>query len=127
GLGAVGTAMAWLPGIAQTPPADRLDRLYELNADALTCRGGAASIDFALALIEAIYGTSLQAEIMRVLCVQHVRRGSNAPGAGDASAGDRFGVLQPKLAEALQLMEANIEEPLATDDIANLVGISRRQ
>ena len=24
-------------------------------------------------------------------------------------------------------MEANIEEPLATDDIANLVGISRRQ
>jgi len=39
----------------------------------------------------------------------------------------RFGALQPKLTEAVTLMESNIEEPLSTDDIANLVGISRRQ
>jgi AraC-like DNA-binding protein len=39
----------------------------------------------------------------------------------------RFGALQPKLTEAVTLMEANIEEPLSTDDIANLVGLSRRQ
>jgi transcriptional regulator GlxA family with amidase domain len=35
--------------------------------------------------------------------------------------------LQPKLSEAVTLMEANIEEPLSTDDIAGLVGLSRRQ
>jgi transcriptional regulator GlxA family with amidase domain len=34
---------------------------------------------------------------------------------------------QPKLAEALELMENNIEEPLTTDDIAFHVKISRRQ
>jgi transcriptional regulator GlxA family with amidase domain len=39
----------------------------------------------------------------------------------------RFGALQPKLSEAVALMEANIEEPLSTDEIAQLAGISRRQ
>jgi transcriptional regulator GlxA family with amidase domain len=39
----------------------------------------------------------------------------------------RFGLLQPKLTEAVTLMEANIEEPLSTDEIAQLAGISRRQ
>jgi transcriptional regulator GlxA family with amidase domain len=33
----------------------------------------------------------------------------------------------PKLAEALALMKANFEEPLPGDDIARLVGVSRRQ
>jgi len=32
-----------------------------------------------------------------------------------------------KLAEAVALMEANLGEPLATEDIAQLVGVSRRQ
>ena len=32
-----------------------------------------------------------------------------------------------KLTEAVSLMEANIEEPLSTDDIAYYVGVSRRQ
>jgi transcriptional regulator GlxA family with amidase domain len=36
-------------------------------------------------------------------------------------------MLQPKLTEAVALMEANIEEPLSTDEIATLVGLSRRQ
>jgi transcriptional regulator GlxA family with amidase domain len=37
------------------------------------------------------------------------------------------GERNPRLNDALQLMEANIEDPLATDEIAGLVGISRRQ
>ena len=36
-------------------------------------------------------------------------------------------VSSPKLGEALALMAANLAEPLSTDDIAGLVGISRRQ
>lgn len=34
---------------------------------------------------------------------------------------------QPKLQNAIELMEANIEEPLSADDIAGHIGISRRQ
>ena len=35
--------------------------------------------------------------------------------------------MSPKLADALALMQANIGEPLSTNDIAALVGLSRRQ
>jgi len=38
----------------------------------------------------------------------------------------RIGSGQPKLVEAVQLMEANIEEPLSSEDIAYHLGISRR-
>ncbi|MBV8666800.1 MAG: helix-turn-helix domain-containing protein [Burkholderiaceae bacterium] len=116
--GAVGGAVHRAAGLADDVFAAH--DLYSLESVPLTCRGGAASIDFALSLIEAIYGAALQSEIMEMLQVQQVR-------AGASNQAERFGALQPKLAEALQLMESHIEEPLATDDIANLVGISRRQ
>lgn len=101
-----------------------IPQLYDLDQSCLTCCGGAAGLDFGLALVGAIYGSDLQAEIVEVLNVERVR------GAGDRqkmAMQARFGALQPKLAEAVALMQANLEEPLSTDDIANLVGISRRQ
>ena len=85
---------------------------------------GAASIDFALTLIELMYGAGLQAQLKEALCIDRVRGMEERQRVALQA---RFGVLQPKLSEAVMLMEANIEEPLATDDIANLVGISRRQ
>ena len=39
----------------------------------------------------------------------------------------RFGASQPKLVEAVELMENNIEEPMSLDELARHVGISRRQ
>lgn len=36
-------------------------------------------------------------------------------------------LMPPKLAEALALMQANLSEPLPTDEVARLVGLSRRQ
>lgn len=36
-------------------------------------------------------------------------------------------LIPPKLAEALALMQANLAEPLPTDEVARLVGLSRRQ
>src|SRR5213075_2940008 len=90
----------------------------------LSCCGGAASIDFALTLIHELFGAELQAGIKEALCVDRIR---SAADRQRIALQARFGALQPKLSEAVMLMEANIEEPLATDDIANLVGLSRRQ
>jgi transcriptional regulator GlxA family with amidase domain len=98
--------------------------LFELDGNRLSCCGGAASMDFALTLIDALFGAVVQAEVMQALCIEHVRSASDKQ---QMASQVRFASLQPKLSEALQLMEANLEEPLATDDIANLVGISRRQ
>jgi transcriptional regulator GlxA family with amidase domain len=98
--------------------------LFDIDGHRLTCCGGAASIDFALTLVDAIYGATVQAQIKEALCIDRVR-GTEERQRVALQA--RFGALQPKLTEAVTLMEANIEEPLSTDDIANLVGISRRQ
>lgn len=141
--GAVGSAVLWLAragamdGLRTALPwalypetdeaAERAiltPQLFELDGNRLSCCGGMASVDFSLTLIHALHGAQLQAEIKEALCVDRIR------GAGDrqrVALQARFGALQPKLSEAVMLMEANIEEPLATDDIANLVGISRRQ
>jgi AraC family transcriptional regulator, L-arginine-responsive activator len=99
-------------------------QLFEFDGNRLTCCGGAASLDFALTLIQALFGNDLQAEIKEALCIDRVRSASDRQRVALQA---RFGALQPKLSEAVSLMEANIEEPLSTDDIANLVGISRRQ
>ncbi len=98
--------------------------LFELDANRISCCGGTAAIDLALTMIDAIWGKNVQAAVMETLCIDRAR------GAGErqrVALQARFGKLQPKLSEAVALMEANIEEPLTTDDIANLVGISRRQ
>lgn len=44
-----------------------------------------------------------------------------------ADAGSERAGSSTRLAEALALMQANLAEPLSTEDIANLVGVSRRQ
>lgn len=141
--GAVGSAVLWLAhagvmnGLRTALPwalyaeteevAERAiftPNLFELDGGRLTCCGGTASIDFSLTLVHAMFGASVQAEIKESLCVDRIR---GAAERQRMALQARFGVLQPRLSEAVMLMEANIEEPLATDDIANLVGISRRQ
>ena len=97
-------------------------KLYQLEQNRLSCIGAAASLDFALSLIEVLFGPALQGQIKETLCVERVRSGNEQQHVAQQSHS-----LQPKLSEAVQLMQANIEEPLSTDDIAQLVGLSRRQ
>lgn len=98
--------------------------LFEVDGIHLSCCGGAASADFALTLVEALYGANVQADIKEALCIDRVRGPEERQRVALQA---RFGALQPKLSEAVTLMEANIEEPLSTDDIAGLVSLSRRQ
>ncbi len=98
--------------------------LFELDGRHLSCCGGAASIDFALTLIEQLFGANPQAAVKESLCIERVRGPEERQRVALQA---RFGALQPRLSEAVTLMETNIEEPLSTDDIANLVGLSRRQ
>lgn len=126
-LNGVRTALPWALYPEVDSSADRAiltPHLYDIDGHRLTCCGGAASIDFALTLVEAIFGAALQAQIKEALCIDRVR---GAEERQRVALQARFGTLQPKLSEAVTLMEANIEEPLSTDDIAGLVGLSRRQ
>jgi AraC family transcriptional regulator, L-arginine-responsive activator len=66
----------------------------------------------------------MMAGVKESLCIERVRTHDERQRVALQA---RFGPLQPKLSEAVTLMENNIEEPLSTDDIAGLVGLSRRQ
>jgi transcriptional regulator GlxA family with amidase domain len=126
-LNGVRTALPWALYADADSLADHAlfsPNLFEIDDNKLTCCGGAASSDFALTLVEGIFGAALQAQLKETLCIDRVRGREERQRVALQA---RFGALQPKLTEAVSLMEANIEEPLSTDDIAGLVGISRRQ
>ncbi|PWF45015.1 GlxA family transcriptional regulator [Massilia glaciei] len=126
-LNGVRTALPWALYADVDTVADHAlftPNLFEVDDNRLTCCGGAASSDFALTLVEAIFGAGVQAQIKEALCIDRVRGKEERQRVALQA---RFGALQPKLTEAVSLMEANIEEPLSTDDIAGLVGLSRRQ
>jgi transcriptional regulator GlxA family with amidase domain len=126
-LNGVRTALPWSLYAEAGSSADQAlftPNLYEIDGARLTCCGGAASIDFALTLVEMVFGATVQAQVKEILCVDRVRGREERQRVALQA---RFGVLQPKLTEAVSLMEANIEEPLSTDEIAQLSGLSRRQ
>jgi transcriptional regulator GlxA family with amidase domain len=123
----VRTALPW----SLYPDADAIaeqallsPHLFEIDGPRLSCCGGGASIDFALNLVDILFGATVQAQVKEILCVDRVRGQEERQRVALQA---RFGVLQPKLTEAVTLMEANIEEPLSTDEIAQLAGVSRRQ
>jgi transcriptional regulator GlxA family with amidase domain len=128
--GAAGGARIALPWALYAETEDVTERailtpnLFEIDGRLISCCGGAASLDFSMTLIEALFGANMQAEIKEALCIDRVRSSEERQRVALQA---RFGALQPKLSEAVTLMEANIEEPLSTDDIAGLVGLSRRQ
>lgn len=126
-LQGVRTALPWslYPDVGAAAEGALLTpHLYEFDANRLTCCGGAASLDFALTLVELLCGPTVQAQVKESLCVDRVRGPDERQRVALQA---RFGALQPKLSEAVALMEANIEEPLSTDEIAQLAGVSRRQ
>lgn len=124
-LDGVRTALPWAMYADAAPERAILTpHLFEIDGHHVSCCGGAASIDFSLTLIGLLFGAALQFDIMEALCVERVRGKEERQRVALQA---RFGALQPTLSEAVMLMEANLEEPLSTDDIANLVGISRRQ
>ncbi|KMY85968.1 Arginine pathway regulatory protein ArgR, repressor of arg regulon [Candidatus Paraburkholderia calva] len=99
-------------------------QIFEIDRARGTCSGGQASIDFMLAMIAHHNGQDLAERIADALGAGVLRAGGETQRMPRAATPDER---DARLADALQLMQANLEEPLTTDDIAGLVGISRRQ
>ena len=98
--------------------------LFEFDRQRLTCAGGNASVDMMLNWLGARHGEDLVTELLDHFGLERLR-GPTDHQRVPLSA--RIGGGQPKLTEAVSLMEANYEEPLPTEEIARLVGVSRRQ
>jgi transcriptional regulator GlxA family with amidase domain len=98
--------------------------LYEIDRRRLTCAGGSASLDAFIAWLGQRHGPRLVQGLLAHFGLERLREGSEPQ---RSALTGRIGGGAPKLAEAVALMEANLGEPLPTEEIARLVGVSRRQ
>lgn len=97
---------------------------YEIDRGRLSCGGGTAAMDMLMAWLGQRHGERLTQELAAHFGLERVRARDERQ---RTPVHARIGGGAPKLAEAVALMEANLGEPLATEDIAQLVGVSRRQ
>jgi len=106
-------------------PRVRLSRqLFEIDRDRLTCGGGTAAMDMMMTLVDSQHGPLLAERISEHFVLERIRMGDEPQ---QVPLRSRLGHAPDSLAEAVALMEANIEEPLSTHELAEHLGISRRQ
>lgn len=98
--------------------------LFDWDRDRLTACGGLAVLDLLLAVLAQDHGAELACSVSEELVVERIREGGERQ---RVPLQNRLGSSHPKLTQAVLLMEANIEEPLTTDEIAQHVCVSRRQ
>jgi transcriptional regulator GlxA family with amidase domain len=98
--------------------------LYELDRNRISAGAGAAVIDMLLHWLGKRHGSMFAAEVAVALGLERLRGGDERQPV-PASAQPLVG--STRLKDALELMAANLAEPLQAEDIAQLVGVSRRQ
>lgn len=98
--------------------------LFEVDNNRYTCAGGTAPLDMFLHEIRNVHGADLASAITEQFMCDRIRDKHDRQ---RVPLTQRIGTNQPKLAEAVSLMEANIEEPMTLDELSFHVGLSRRQ
>ncbi len=106
------------------PKVIATSHLFDWDRDRMSACGGMAVLDLLLALLSRDHGAELAGAVSEELVVERIREGGERQ---RIPLQNRLGSSHPKLTQAVLLMEANIEEPLTTDEIARHVCVSRRQ
>lgn len=112
----------------QHPQVIWVQGLWELDAApgqpvVPSCSRPLAVPDLVLALLARVHGEPVAQQLAASFGLSSLRA-HDARVLGQAA---EHSAMPAKLADALALMHANLSEPLTTDDIARLVGLSRRQ
>lgn len=101
------------------------NQLFELDRDRYTCSGGTAAMDMTLQLIAREPGgveiATKAAELLLCDRMRGSREQQRIP------LRQKLGSAQPKLSQIVAIMEANLEEPLELDELAQLNEVSVRQ
>ena len=100
------------------------DQLFVIDRDRYTCTGGVAPLDLMMHIIKEQHGRHIAPLISEQFILDRIR---NDQDRQHIPLQARVGLFHENLIEAAALMQANIEEPLSLDEIASLVGVSRRQ
>jgi len=114
-----------LPGFREEfPSIDVSSELFEIDGNLFTCAGGAAALDMMLSLVREDHGSELARRVTE-LFVHSSIRASDEPQRMDVQ--HRHGVYHKGMVDCIELMEANVEQPLTTQELAECIGISKRQ
>jgi len=108
----------------QFPAIEFNSHLYTIDRDRMTCTGGTVPLHMMLAMIGKRHPQALVDGVADMLVCERHRTDAEMQ---IIPMWSRKVEVQPKLKEVLQLMEANLEEPLSLQDLANYVQLSRRQ
>lgn len=120
-------AIHWenLPGFAETfPKANVFADLFEIDSNIYTCAGGTAAMDMMFRLIGEDFDDTLVNRVCEQMLTDRVRSPSDRQRLPLRA---RLGVQNSKVLTIIELMEANLSEPLSLVEIAAAVGLSRRQ
>jgi transcriptional regulator GlxA family with amidase domain len=120
-------AIHWenLPGFAEAfPEADVYADLFEVDKNIYTCAGGTASLDMMLSLIDADHGDTVVNRVCEQALTDRVRSPHDRQRLPLRA---RLGIHNSKVLTIIELMEANIAEPLSLVELARFAGLSRRQ
>jgi len=98
--------------------------LFVIDRDRFTCSGGIAPLDMMLHIVTARLGPAAAAQIAGQFIHEHVRGHDHRQAVPLAT---RLAHVQPALRDVVQLMEANVAEPLTLAELAHLAGASPRQ
>jgi transcriptional regulator GlxA family with amidase domain len=99
-------------------------KLFEVDRDRLSCSGGIAALDMMIYLIGlGPGGRKLAAAVSELLVSEH--RGPDE--RQRIPLRNMIRSSNPKLLEAVTLMESNVEDPLSVRELAMHVGVSLRQ
>lgn len=120
---AVGDAgRQWLH--AHRPRCAMSGNRMQMDARRLTCVGGLASVELMVAWVQRRHGHAVAQAVAHEF---GVAQPSGSPPEGAERTPSVPHTAPSRLQEAVDLMRANLHEPLSSQDIADLVGLSRRQ
>ncbi len=98
--------------------------VFVVDGNRFTTAGGTASIDLMLKFIADDWGEELAGAVADQLIYTTIRTDQDTQ---RLSVPTRIGVRHPRLSQVIQMMEANIEEPISPSILARDVGLSTRQ
>jgi transcriptional regulator GlxA family with amidase domain len=98
--------------------------VFVVDNNRMTTAGGTSSIDLMLKIVADDHGEDLANAVADQLIYSSIRTDQDTQ---RLSVPTRIGVRHPKLSQVIQIMEANIEEPISPSILAQDVGMSTRQ
>jgi len=98
--------------------------VYTIDRNRYTCSGGTAPVDMMLLLVRKQLGPDVSAGVAEQFVYERVRQSDDQQ---RVPLRHTVGNQSEKLIVAVELMEANIREPISQTELASYVGLSRRQ